>query len=99
MHVELLQAEAVVRDYQAVTVDPYGEDALYQQLASLLRDQITSGALHPGDWLPSESRLEQEHGVSRGTVRAALKLLAQEGMVATRSGRGTFVRDRSGRAP
>lgn len=85
-----------MRDYQPVTVDQYAEDALYRQLAALLREQITSGELQPGDWLPSESRLEQEHGISRGTVRAALKLLAEEGLVATRSGRGTFVRDRSG---
>lgn len=79
-------------DDRGVTVDHYGEQPLYRQLADLLRQEINSGRLQPGDWLPSESRLEQEHGVSRGTVRQALKILADEGLVASRSGRGTFVK-------
>jgi DNA-binding GntR family transcriptional regulator len=92
MPVSYLYPVLRVLDDQAVTVDHYAEEPLYRQLAGLLRDRITSGALAPGDWLPSEKRMEQEHGVSRGTVRAALKILAEEGLVTSRSGRGTFVR-------
>lgn len=86
-----------VLDDQAVTVDHYAEEPLYRQLAALLRDRIASGVPAPGDWLPSEKRLEQEHGVSRGTVRAALRILAEEGLVTSRSGRGTFVRQQGTR--
>src|SRR5690606_24539176 len=45
---------------------------LYQQVASELRRAIYSGALGPGDQLPTEADLMQVHGVSRNTVRLAL---------------------------
>jgi DNA-binding GntR family transcriptional regulator len=65
--------------------------ALYVQLASILREKITSGELQPGQALPSESYLQQEHGVSRGTVRQAVRMLRDEGLVVTMGGRGSFV--------
>jgi GntR family transcriptional regulator len=64
---------------------------LYRQLADILREMITSGQLEPRSLLPSESYLQQEHGVSRGTVRTAMGILRDEGLVVTISGRGTFV--------
>jgi GntR family transcriptional regulator len=64
---------------------------LPMQLASLLRAEIESGELGPGQILPSESTLQQEHGVSRGTVRAAIKILRDEGLVITIGARGTYV--------
>jgi DNA-binding GntR family transcriptional regulator len=66
---------------------------LYAQLADILRQLITSGELQPRSLLPSESYLQQEHGVSRGTVRMAMGLLREEGLVVTIAGRGTFVRE------
>jgi GntR family transcriptional regulator len=64
---------------------------LYTQLANILRDMIRSGELHPRAPLPSESYLQQEQGVSRGTVRMAVAILRDEGLVVTIGGRGTFV--------
>ena len=64
---------------------------LYTQLADILREMITSGELQPRSLLPSESYLQQEQGVSRGTVRMAVGVLREEGLVVTISGRGTFV--------
>jgi GntR family transcriptional regulator len=64
---------------------------LYVQLANILREMITSGDLQPRAALPSESYLQQEHGVSRGTVRTAVGILRDEGLVVTIGGRGTFV--------
>ena len=55
---------------------------------------IKSGELRPRSLLPSESYLQQEQGVSRGTVRMAISILRDEGLVVTISGRGTFVRER-----
>ncbi len=66
---------------------------LYTQLADILRDMITSGELQPRSPLPSESYLQQEQGVSRGTVRMAVAALRDEGLVVTISGRGTFVKE------
>jgi GntR family transcriptional regulator len=67
---------------------------LYVQLAAILRDMITIGELAPRAPLPSESYLQQEQGVSRGTVRMAVGILREEGLVVTIGGRGTFVRPR-----
>lgn len=64
---------------------------LYYQLADLLRERISDGSLKPGMTLPSEFDLIEEHNISRGTVREALRLLEQEGMIEKRKGIGTFV--------
>ena len=66
---------------------------LYAQLADLLREMITSGELQPRSTLPSESYLQQEQGVSRGTVRMAIGILRDEGLVITIGGHGTFVKE------
>lgn len=70
-------------------VDHRDPTPLYEQLAAILRDQISSGEIT--DMLPSESHLQQTHEVSRGTVRRALEILANEGLVFTIRARGTFV--------
>jgi GntR family transcriptional regulator len=67
---------------------------LYTQLADILREMITSGELQPRSPLPSESYLQQEQGIARGTVRTAIGILRDEGLVVTISGRGTFVKER-----
>ena len=59
---------------------------VYREIAR----EIESGALLPGDRLPSERWLCDELGVSRATVRRALEELMAEGMVESR-GRGSFV--------
>ncbi len=61
----------------------------YFQLKQVLREQIAQ--LEPGDAVPSEAELCQAHRISRTTVRKALNDLAQEGLVYTIQGKGTFV--------
>lgn len=75
-------------------IDRSGDRPVYRQLAALLRERIESGVYAPGDVLPAESALIEEHDVSRGTVRQAIALLRAEGLVVTEHARGTFVRDR-----
>ncbi|MFI0796986.1 GntR family transcriptional regulator [Micromonospora rubida] len=75
-------------------VDEMSPVAFYVQLADLLAKQIEEGTLKPRQPLPSESTLQQEYGVSRGTVRAAIRLLRDRGMVVTFTGRGTFVAEK-----
>jgi DNA-binding GntR family transcriptional regulator len=55
---------------------------------------IASGELQPRSALPSESYLQQEQGIARGTVRTAIGILRDEGLVVSITGRGTFVKDR-----
>ena len=54
-------------------VDQLDPTPLYVQLANILRAMIEAGELAPRAPLPSESYLQQQHGVSRGTVRTARK--------------------------
>ena len=65
--------------------------AKYQQIADRLRDQITRGTLAPDDRLPSEPDLVRQYDASRNTVRLALALLTNQGLVVTRQGLGSFV--------
>jgi GntR family transcriptional regulator len=74
-----------------MTVNQRDATPLYLQLAAILREQIQSGRLAKDDPLPSESYLQQEHGVSRVTVRKAVSVLRDEGAVYTIQARGTFV--------
>jgi GntR family transcriptional regulator len=64
----------------------------HKQLADELRARIRSGEWPPGKLLPSETRLSQEYGLGRGTVRRAVAILRGEGLVDVASGRGTRVR-------
>jgi GntR family transcriptional regulator len=63
----------------------------YQEIADRLRTQINSGALAPGQRLPSEPDLAAEYDASRNTVRLAIALLINQGLVVSRQGLGTFV--------
>ena len=70
---------------------PRATGNLYLQLAGRLRTAITSGVYRPGDPLPSEHQLRAMFGVSRPTVRRAIDILANEGLLVRRHGMGTFV--------
>lgn len=63
----------------------------YLQLAGILRAQIMSGELAPGQQLPSLTWLMQEYGLARNTVRKAVRVLRDEGLVRAVPGWGTYV--------
>ncbi len=65
----------------------------YQQVADQLRTLIIKGELASGDRLPPEGELGSSFGVSRSTVREALRALASQGLTETHRGTtgGTFV--------
>jgi len=71
-------------------------EKLAQPLPLIARDKIEeiiqNNRLVPGDRLPTETKLAQMLGVSRITVREALRLLEEDGIIIRRRGRGTFVR-------
>jgi GntR family transcriptional repressor for pyruvate dehydrogenase complex len=65
----------------------------YSQVAHQLREHIIGGRLAPGDQLPIEPEIAELFGVSRSTIREALRQLSSEGLVRTTRGvrGGTFV--------
>ena len=65
----------------------------YQEIAGWLERNIWEGRYLPGQKLPSEQALREKFQVSRQTVRKALEVLEQEGLVYGRQGSGTYVSD------
>ena len=65
--------------------------ALASELVDHLRRQIESGALAPGDRIPTERELVEGSGVSRTVVREAIARLTAEGLLEPRQGSGVFV--------
>jgi GntR family transcriptional regulator len=64
---------------------------LYAQTYDWLLDLIREEQLQPGDQLPSETLLSNRLGISRATLREALRILEEEGVITRRHGIGTFV--------
>lgn len=79
-------------DARRDAIDRKSYTPAYAQLAEILRHQISSGEFRPGDQLPSESQLCQKYNVSPMTVRRVINILADQGIVLTIQGRGTFVK-------
>ncbi|MGE5558928.1 MAG: GntR family transcriptional regulator [Bacillota bacterium] len=66
-------------------------EPLYHQLLLILKREIETGRLHPGDQIPPESQLCAKYGLSRTTVRQALQILADDNTIIRRRGKGSFV--------
>lgn len=89
MHEPDLYARAItVAGRELDGVAPRGT---YRQIADEIRQLIASGDLQPGATVPSELTLSEQHDVARGTVRAALALLVDEGLIEVVPGHGRRV--------
>ncbi len=64
----------------------------YLHIANTIAEQIGAGVYRSGDQLPTEPQLRAKFGVSPVTVRRAISLLLDRGLVTTTQGKGTFVR-------
>lgn len=72
-------------------VAPQGGVALWRQIADQIRLDIVGGKLESGDKLEGELPLAERFGVNRHTVRRAIAVLIEEGVLRAEQGRGTFV--------
>ena len=66
------------------------------EVVAKLQQQIGSGLLKEGDKLPSEPALMIQFGVSRSSIREAVRILANTGLVRVKQGSGTFVEMQNG---
>lgn len=64
---------------------------LYEQVVEQIKSMIAQGVYRKGDLLPSEKELIESTGVSRITVREALRQLSEAGVIETRRGKGSYV--------
>ena len=67
-------------------------DLAYLRVADDIAARVASGELAPGARLRAERDLATHYGVSYGTVRHAMEVLRERGLIETIHGRGTFVR-------
>jgi len=67
---------------------------VYQNIINLLKNRLNSAIYNIGDLLPSEKELAELYDVSRNTLRKALKVLEEEGMIERRHGSGTYLRNK-----
>jgi len=79
------------RSVPVLIADPADPRPAWEQAAGRLRDAIGSGALAPGDPLPSVRELHALQGVRAATLQHALTVLADEGLVVLRQGRTAVV--------
>jgi GntR family transcriptional regulator len=68
-----------------------GQVHKHHRIARVLADEIRAGVHSDGDRLPGEHALTQRFGVSRSTLRQALQVLGEQGLIATHAGIGSFV--------
>lgn len=78
-------------DNDPMVLDRTSGVPVFRQVAADLRSKITAGEFAPGTRLPSERDLVETYGISRPTVRDAVQLLQNEGIVTAEHGRGVFV--------
>lgn len=72
-------------------IEPDAPVPPYLQLAEILSKRIKRGEWEPNRPIPSELQLVQEFGIARGTVRRAVAVLREQGLVFTVPQRGTYV--------
>jgi GntR family transcriptional repressor for pyruvate dehydrogenase complex len=81
---------------EAATLKPIQKSRVSRQVFEQLKEQIFAGKWPAGTKLPSENELSRQLGVSRVSVRAALQMLSALGLLDTRQGEGTYVRELRG---
>ncbi len=79
------------RNHQTLPLHRGNGLPLYQQIQHRLAHQIQSGVYKKTEPLPSIQKIAAQMGVSQMTVRQAVKLLSEQGLIYSRQGKGTFI--------
>lgn len=74
------------------------QNKAYQDVVEQIQEAIIGGSLQPGSQLPAERQLKEQFGISRGTLREALRVLEQKGLIEIRTGvaGGSIIREVNG---
>ena len=89
----------MVRHTPILRIDVALPRPVYEQIVSGLRATLVAGEFEPGDQLPTVRQLATDLGVHHNTVAEAYRLLAEEGWLDLRRGRGAVVLDRRAAKP
>lgn len=75
---------------------PIRRNSLADEVAQRLQEQISLGNYKTGEKLPTEPALMEAFGVGRSTIREAVRILANSGVLRVQQGLGTFVEEQAG---
>jgi DNA-binding FadR family transcriptional regulator len=78
------------------TANPLPRHSLADAVVGRLQQQLSLGIYQPGEKLPSEPELMVQFGVGRSTIREAVRILANTGLLTVRQGSGTIVESQRG---
>ena len=80
---------------KSVTFKALPEKRTFKEIEKQIREMIFSGALKPGDKLPSENELASQFGVARPAVREALRTLEHAGFIVVKQGNtgGSYIKE------
>lgn len=81
------------RASDAQLIEPIKKTRIAEEVADRIRKLILDGTFPAGRPMPSERRLREQFGVSRGSIRDALRILETIGLLETRHGQGTFPKE------
>jgi GntR family transcriptional regulator len=87
----LAWSQGCTLEVDLVSIDHGAAEFPFEQLAAILRARIDSGEYPPGRKIPPLTELQLEFDLSSMTVRRAIRVLAEEGLLLKVPGRGTFV--------
>ena len=76
-----------------IQVVKMAKDKIYQQVAAFLKKSIDSGALKVGEAIYSENLLCEKLGVSRTSVRKAIRMMVEDNILESHQGKGTFIKN------
>lgn len=82
-----------------MTIQPVKRTRAYEDIVKQLADMVRRGEIKPGDRLPAERELARAFGVGRPTLRQALTVLTEAGVVAVLPGSGVYLSRPIGEAP
>ncbi|MGI8313611.1 GntR family transcriptional regulator [Halobacillus mangrovi] len=66
---------------------------LYRRIAQQIKDEIEKGNWREGEAIPTEKHLSEQYNASRVTIRQAIKVLVEEGLLEKIQGSGTYVKE------
>ncbi len=75
--------------------EPIKTNKVYEEVIEQIKTMIYNGELRRGDKLPSERVLKEELGVSRASIREAFSALEMIGLIESRPGEGTYIKERA----
>jgi GntR family transcriptional regulator len=94
-----MAAQGSLPTVTSMSIDRDGPIPPYRQIAAALRGRIEDGTIQAGRRIPSLVELEAEFGVARDTLRKAVQVLKDEGLVETVTGMGIYVVEQRAKQP